>query len=145
MPFCSSFTVTAVLNMHIEPRNLFTERACCRRQSHFIYIGQGEEMGGKVFHSSPYQALPELTAVTQKMSHMLRSVFLNPGCIPRPWLNSLSSNKAKLLSSVELNQNWETLVLMYNIMYDYSIKCKQFGNTIIDPLSFCSSVVIQIS
>ncbi|XP_072525455.1 uncharacterized protein pnhd [Salminus brasiliensis] len=29
---------TAVLNKHA--RNLFAERACCRRQSHFIYIGK---------------------------------------------------------------------------------------------------------
>ncbi|KAF5900427.1 uncharacterized protein DAT39_009872, partial [Clarias magur] len=33
-------SLTAVLNMHFEPRNMFAERACCRRQSHFIYIGQ---------------------------------------------------------------------------------------------------------
>ncbi|KAK1790913.1 hypothetical protein P4O66_014755, partial [Electrophorus voltai] len=30
----------AVLNQHTESRNLFAERACCRRQSHFLYIGQ---------------------------------------------------------------------------------------------------------
>ncbi|XP_048117703.1 uncharacterized protein pnhd [Alosa alosa] len=30
----------AVLAEHMEPRNLFTERACCRRQSHLVYIGQ---------------------------------------------------------------------------------------------------------
>lgn len=62
--FHSSFTVTAVLNMHIEPRNLFAERACCRRQSHFIYIGQGEERVD-MCHSAPYQPLTERTAVTQ--------------------------------------------------------------------------------
>ncbi|XP_030631926.1 uncharacterized protein pnhd [Chanos chanos] len=32
--------LTAVLSKHKEPRNLFTERACCRRQSHFVFIGQ---------------------------------------------------------------------------------------------------------
>ncbi|XP_076838282.1 uncharacterized protein pnhd [Brachyhypopomus gauderio] len=30
----------AILNKPTELRNLFAERACCRRQSHFIYIGQ---------------------------------------------------------------------------------------------------------
>ncbi|XP_053343182.1 uncharacterized protein pnhd [Clarias gariepinus] len=39
LSFCHQ-SLTAVLNMHFEPRNMFAERACCRRQSHFIYIGQ---------------------------------------------------------------------------------------------------------
>ncbi|XP_017350598.1 uncharacterized protein pnhd [Ictalurus punctatus] len=39
LSFCHQ-SLTAVLNMHIDPRNLFAERACCRRQSHFIYVGQ---------------------------------------------------------------------------------------------------------
>ncbi|KAL2097100.1 hypothetical protein ACEWY4_006307 [Coilia grayii] len=30
----------AVLPEHMEPRNLFTERACCRRQTHLVYIGR---------------------------------------------------------------------------------------------------------
>uniref|UniRef100_A0A672QSB9 Uncharacterized LOC107596274 n=1 Tax=Sinocyclocheilus grahami TaxID=75366 RepID=A0A672QSB9_SINGR len=33
-------TFTAVLGKNTESRNLFTERACCRRQSHIIYIGK---------------------------------------------------------------------------------------------------------
>ncbi|XP_026106816.1 uncharacterized protein LOC113078696 [Carassius auratus] len=33
-------TFTAVLGKNTESRNLFTERACCRRQSHVIYIGK---------------------------------------------------------------------------------------------------------
>ncbi|XP_045906786.1 uncharacterized protein pnhd [Micropterus dolomieu] len=32
--------VTGVLSKHIDHRNLLTQRVCCRRQSHFIYIGQ---------------------------------------------------------------------------------------------------------
>jgi len=36
--------VTAVLGKNTDPRNLYTERACCRRQSHVIYIGKGEAM-----------------------------------------------------------------------------------------------------
>ncbi|XP_077471615.1 uncharacterized protein pnhd [Stigmatopora argus] len=33
-------TLAAVLNKHPDHRNLFTQRACCRRQTHFVYIGQ---------------------------------------------------------------------------------------------------------
>ncbi|XP_028283982.1 uncharacterized protein pnhd [Parambassis ranga] len=33
-------TRTGVLSKHINHRNLFTQRACCKRQSHFVYIGQ---------------------------------------------------------------------------------------------------------
>ncbi|XP_066508125.1 uncharacterized protein [Hoplias malabaricus] len=33
-------SLTFVMNKHGESRNLFAERACCRRQSHFIYIGK---------------------------------------------------------------------------------------------------------
>nr|XP_055059600.1 uncharacterized protein pnhd [Misgurnus anguillicaudatus] len=33
-------TFTAVLGRNTESKNLFTERACCRRQSHVIYIGK---------------------------------------------------------------------------------------------------------
>ncbi|XP_075339403.1 uncharacterized protein pnhd [Odontesthes bonariensis] len=29
-----------VLSKHVDHRNLFTQRVCCRRQSHFVYIGQ---------------------------------------------------------------------------------------------------------
>ncbi|XP_028329216.1 uncharacterized protein pnhd [Gouania willdenowi] len=32
--------VTGVLGKHIDHRNLFAQRACCKRQSHFVYIGQ---------------------------------------------------------------------------------------------------------
>lgn len=38
--FC--FLVTGVLSKHIDHRNLFTQRVCCKRQSHFVYIGQGK-------------------------------------------------------------------------------------------------------
>ncbi|KAJ8011487.1 hypothetical protein DPEC_G00058730 [Dallia pectoralis] len=31
---------TAVLSKHAEHRNLFALRACCRRQAHYVYIGQ---------------------------------------------------------------------------------------------------------
>jgi len=40
--------VTAVLGKNTDPRNLYTERACCRRQSHVIYIGKGEAMLGYI-------------------------------------------------------------------------------------------------
>ncbi|KAM8727498.1 uncharacterized protein pnhd [Acanthopagrus schlegelii] len=33
-------TLTAVLSKHIDHRNLFTQRMCCKRQSHFVYVGQ---------------------------------------------------------------------------------------------------------
>ncbi|XP_031720764.1 uncharacterized protein pnhd [Anarrhichthys ocellatus] len=33
-------TLTVVLSKHIDHRNVFTQRLCCRRQSHFVYIGQ---------------------------------------------------------------------------------------------------------
>ncbi|XP_077077894.1 uncharacterized protein pnhd [Siphateles boraxobius] len=33
-------SLTAVLGKNTDSRNLFTERACCRRQSHIIYIGK---------------------------------------------------------------------------------------------------------
>ncbi|KAK0140618.1 hypothetical protein N1851_022397 [Merluccius polli] len=33
-------TVADVWSKHVEQRNLFALRACCRRQSHFVYIGQ---------------------------------------------------------------------------------------------------------
>ncbi|XP_051943745.1 uncharacterized protein pnhd isoform X2 [Hippocampus zosterae] len=33
-------TLATVLNKHADHRNLFTQRVCCRRQSHFVYIGQ---------------------------------------------------------------------------------------------------------
>ncbi|XP_056149763.1 uncharacterized protein pnhd [Lampris incognitus] len=33
-------TVAGVLSKHVEQRNLFAQRACCKRQSHFVYIGQ---------------------------------------------------------------------------------------------------------
>ncbi|ROL51542.1 hypothetical protein DPX16_3231 [Anabarilius grahami] len=33
-------TFTAALGKNTDSRNLFTERACCRRQSHIIYIGK---------------------------------------------------------------------------------------------------------
>ncbi|XP_032387723.1 uncharacterized protein pnhd [Etheostoma spectabile] len=33
-------TLTGVLSKHIDHRNLFTQRLCCKRQSHFVYIGQ---------------------------------------------------------------------------------------------------------
>ncbi|CAB1452168.1 unnamed protein product [Pleuronectes platessa] len=33
-------TLTGVLGKHIDPRNLFTQRMCCKRQSHFVYLGQ---------------------------------------------------------------------------------------------------------
>ncbi|XP_046883038.1 uncharacterized protein pnhd, partial [Hypomesus transpacificus] len=32
--------VSAVLSKPAEQQNLFTQRACCKRQSHFVYIGQ---------------------------------------------------------------------------------------------------------
>lgn len=40
--FVVCFLVAGVLCKHIEHRNLFTQRMCCRRQSHFVYIGQGK-------------------------------------------------------------------------------------------------------
>ncbi|XP_058494629.1 uncharacterized protein pnhd isoform X3 [Solea solea] len=33
-------TLTGVLGKHVDHRNLFTQRVCCKRQSHFVYIGQ---------------------------------------------------------------------------------------------------------
>ncbi|KAI3374732.1 hypothetical protein L3Q82_021285, partial [Scortum barcoo] len=33
-------TLTGVLSKHIARRNLLTQRMCCKRQSHFVYIGQ---------------------------------------------------------------------------------------------------------
>lgn len=40
--FVLCFLVTGVLSKHIDHRNLFTQRMCCKRQSHFVYIGQGK-------------------------------------------------------------------------------------------------------
>lgn len=37
------FLVTGGSCRHINHRNLFTQRMCCKRQSHFVYIGQGKE------------------------------------------------------------------------------------------------------
>ncbi|XP_034557932.1 uncharacterized protein im:7138239 [Notolabrus celidotus] len=34
------FTLNGVLSKHTDHRNLFTQRVCCKRQSHFVYIGQ---------------------------------------------------------------------------------------------------------
>ncbi len=39
---CVCFLVTGVLSKHIDHRNLFTQRMCCKRQSQFVYIGQGK-------------------------------------------------------------------------------------------------------
>uniref|UniRef100_A0A3Q2P934 Pinhead n=1 Tax=Fundulus heteroclitus TaxID=8078 RepID=A0A3Q2P934_FUNHE len=33
-------TLSGPLSKHIDHRNLFTQRVCCKRQSHFVYIGQ---------------------------------------------------------------------------------------------------------
>ncbi|KAM4605229.1 uncharacterized protein pnhd [Polymixia lowei] len=33
-------TLAGVLSKHVDQRNLFAQRACCKRQSHFVYIGQ---------------------------------------------------------------------------------------------------------
>ncbi|XP_055007334.1 uncharacterized protein pnhd [Boleophthalmus pectinirostris] len=33
-------TLPGVWSKHIDHRNLFTQRICCKRQSHFVYIGQ---------------------------------------------------------------------------------------------------------
>nr|XP_057917901.1 uncharacterized protein pnhd [Doryrhamphus excisus] len=33
-------TLAAVLTKHVEHRNLFSQRLCCKRQSHFVYVGQ---------------------------------------------------------------------------------------------------------
>ncbi|XP_038143596.1 uncharacterized protein im:7138239 isoform X1 [Cyprinodon tularosa] len=33
-------TLSGTLSKHLDHRNLFTQRACCKRQSHFVYIGQ---------------------------------------------------------------------------------------------------------
>nr|XP_040028058.1 uncharacterized protein im:7138239 [Gasterosteus aculeatus aculeatus] len=33
-------TSTGVLSKHVDHRNLFTQRLCCKRQSHFVYLGQ---------------------------------------------------------------------------------------------------------
>ncbi|XP_047223508.1 uncharacterized protein pnhd [Girardinichthys multiradiatus] len=33
-------TLSAALSTHIDHRNLFTQRVCCKRQSHFVHIGQ---------------------------------------------------------------------------------------------------------
>uniref|UniRef100_A0A3Q1AKI2 Im:7138239 n=1 Tax=Amphiprion ocellaris TaxID=80972 RepID=A0A3Q1AKI2_AMPOC len=38
--FFLCFPVNVVLSKHIDHRNLFTQRVCCKRQSHFVYIGQ---------------------------------------------------------------------------------------------------------
>ncbi|KAK2895886.1 hypothetical protein Q8A73_015374 [Channa argus] len=37
---CVHLSLTGVLSKHIDHRNLFTQRVCCKRQSHFVYIGQ---------------------------------------------------------------------------------------------------------
>lgn len=37
------FLVTGGSCRHIDHRNLLTQRMCCKRQSHFVYIGQGKE------------------------------------------------------------------------------------------------------
>ncbi|XP_019961887.1 uncharacterized protein pnhd [Paralichthys olivaceus] len=33
-------TLTGVFGKHIDHTNLFTQRMCCKRQSHFVYLGQ---------------------------------------------------------------------------------------------------------
>ncbi|XP_034008683.1 uncharacterized protein im:7138239 [Trematomus bernacchii] len=33
-------TLTGVFSKHIDHRNLITQRLCCKRQSHFVYIGE---------------------------------------------------------------------------------------------------------
>lgn len=37
------FLVTGASCKHVDHRNLFAQRMCCKRQSHFVYIGQGKE------------------------------------------------------------------------------------------------------
>ncbi|XP_053740395.1 uncharacterized protein pnhd isoform X1 [Synchiropus splendidus] len=38
--FALHMTLTGALSKHIDRPNLFTQRACCKRQSHFVYVGQ---------------------------------------------------------------------------------------------------------
>uniref|UniRef100_A0A3B4X6S5 Pinhead n=1 Tax=Seriola lalandi dorsalis TaxID=1841481 RepID=A0A3B4X6S5_SERLL len=37
---CALHLTTGVSGKHTDHRNLFTQRVCCKRQSHFVYIGQ---------------------------------------------------------------------------------------------------------
>uniref|UniRef100_A0A3P8WJK1 Pinhead n=1 Tax=Cynoglossus semilaevis TaxID=244447 RepID=A0A3P8WJK1_CYNSE len=37
---CALHLSTEVLGKHVDHRNLFEQRMCCKRQSHFVYIGQ---------------------------------------------------------------------------------------------------------
>ncbi|KAJ0012014.1 hypothetical protein NQD34_012989 [Periophthalmus magnuspinnatus] len=39
LPLCCP-PVPGVWSKHLDHRNLFTQRICCKRQSHFVYIGQ---------------------------------------------------------------------------------------------------------
>lgn len=47
------FLVSGVLAKHIaDQRNLFAQRLCCKRQSHFVYIGQGKATSKTIIKST---------------------------------------------------------------------------------------------
>lgn len=58
------FPVTGVLSKHIDHRNLFTQRVCCKRQSNFVYIGQGKTQH---MHGIHFFSLLHVVIFTQNM------------------------------------------------------------------------------
>lgn len=44
--------VSGVSAKHItDHRNLFAQRLCCKRQSHFVYIGQGKATSKNIYNN----------------------------------------------------------------------------------------------
>uniref|UniRef100_A0A673BHH8 Im:7138239 n=1 Tax=Sphaeramia orbicularis TaxID=375764 RepID=A0A673BHH8_9TELE len=84
-------TLTAVVTKQIDHRNLFTQRVCCKRQSHFVYIGQdisGSPVSVDVGMCRPYcggASRPSHEAGQQEYSkHSSMLEFLRSKKIPDP-------------------------------------------------------------
>lgn len=69
--FVLCFLVTEALSKHIDHRNLFTQRVCCKRQSHFVYIGQGK--GPRCTECIEWPVNPPVHAGTHHCAHLQSS------------------------------------------------------------------------
>lgn len=73
--FVLCFLVTEALSKHIDHRNLFTQRVCCKRQSHFVYIGQGK--GPRCTECIEWPVNPPVHAETHHCAHLQSSQSSN--------------------------------------------------------------------
>ncbi|KAM9792062.1 uncharacterized protein pnhd [Syngnathus typhle] len=108
-------TLAAVLNKRTDHRNLFTQRVCCRRQSHFVYIGQDisgspisvdvgmcrpncERAAARLPHEAGAQDLTQhasmLEFLRSKKVRMRAPVAPEVGKLQRPPLSSCDTNHA---------------------------------------------------